>query len=65
MGEPIPVTYIPRKPHPNGLLDYLLVTYVSHPTKIKSVLPFILDIKPHLCEGDMAAQNAIRHFMKR
>jgi hypothetical protein len=30
LGEPIPVIYIPRKPHPNGLEAFLLVSYVPH-----------------------------------
>jgi hypothetical protein len=28
LGEPIPVVYIPRKPHPNGLEAFLLASYV-------------------------------------
>jgi hypothetical protein len=32
-GEPIPVTHIPRKPHPNGLIAYPLATFVPHPVQ--------------------------------
>lgn len=64
-GEPIPVTYIPRKPHPNGLLLYQLVTYVQHPAKSDSVLPWILDICPHLQTNDCSAQDSVRYFIKR
>src|SRR5262245_45233855 len=35
-GEPVPVVYIPRKPHPNGLLEYLTVTFVKHPVRSNS-----------------------------
>ena len=62
-GEPIPVVYIPRKPHPNGLLNYLSATFIKHPRKINRILPFILIVKPHLKERDSAPQDAIRDFM--
>jgi hypothetical protein len=29
--EPIPVVFIPRKPHPNGLLVYILSSFFVHP----------------------------------
>ena len=32
-GDPIPVVFIKRKPHPNGLLTYILASYVDHPCK--------------------------------
>ena len=65
-GEPIPVTFIQRKPHPNGLLEYLLVTYVQHPARINSVLPYVLDIQPHLQVGDASpSEAAMRAFMSR
>jgi hypothetical protein len=57
--------YIPRKPHPNGLLVYLLVTCIEHPIKSDHVLPFIIGIKPHLWQGDSAPQDAIQTFMKQ
>lgn len=31
IGKFIPVVFIPRKPHPNGLLIYLVVTYIINP----------------------------------
>ena len=65
-GEPIPVTFIQRKPHPNGLLEYLLVTYVQHPARINSVLPYVLDIQPHFQVGDASpSEAAVRAFMSR
>ena len=64
-GEPIPVTFIQRKSHPNGLLEYLLVTFVSHPARINSVLPYILDVQPHLQVGDVSPSEAVRTFMGR
>ena len=64
-GEPIPVVYILRKPHPNGLLEYLLVTYVNHPKKRNKKLPYILDIIPHVKAGDSSPTEAVKEFMKR
>jgi hypothetical protein len=64
-GEPIPVAYIPRKPHPNGLLGYLLLTPVDHPGKPRKGLPYILDILPHVSIGDSAPQDVVRKFMER
>lgn len=40
--DPIPHHYIPRKPHPNGLLSWTVATKSFH-TK----LTYILDIIPH------------------
>ena len=36
-GEPIPVVFIPRKPHPNGLEIFLSVTYIDNPIDNKKV----------------------------
>jgi len=40
-GEPIPVIYIPRKPHPNGLLAYISATFLPHPGGKKSIIPHL------------------------
>lgn len=64
-GEPIPVVYIPRKPHPNGLLEYLYATYVENPVRNDSVLPYIVDIKPHLQVGDVNPISAVLDFLPR
>jgi len=64
-GEPVPVVYIPRKPHPNGLEDFLLCTYVDNPAREQGVLPYIIDIRPHLQVGDSAPANIVQDFMKR
>lgn len=64
-GEPIPVTYIPRKPHPNGLLIYLACTFISHPTKLNSKLPYIIDIWSHLKVGDIGPQTAFMAILDR
>jgi hypothetical protein len=65
LGEPIPVVYIPRKPHPNGLEAFLLAGYVPHPARENAVLPFIIDIYPHLTVGDCPPQDVVRTFMQR
>ncbi len=44
-GEPIPVMFIPRKPHPNGLLVYLAATPVQLGDRR---VPFITDVMPHV-----------------
>jgi hypothetical protein len=63
-GEPIPVVYIPRKPHPNGLEIFLVTTPVEDPTSQKEKLPYIIDIVPHLRNGDNVPSDIIRSFMK-
>jgi len=58
LKDPIPVVYIPRKPHPNGFLCWLLVSKSS-----KTNLPFILDIIPHVRFPQISAQQAIRRML--
>jgi hypothetical protein len=62
--EPIPVQFIPRKPHPNCLLLYALSCLVKHSFKEKGI-PFILDILPHLKAGDTAAHDTLFQFQNR
>src|SRR5690606_207527 len=64
-GEPIPVVYIKRKPHPNGLLIYHAVTMVRNPINSESPLPFIVDMLPHLTVGDGSAVRAFERFIDR
>ena len=64
-GKPIPVVFIPCKPHPNGLMKYLMVTALSNPSKINGAVPIILDMIPHIKVGDSAPQDAVRSFMNR
>jgi len=40
--DPIPMHYIPRKPHKNGLLAWVLATKSDHTNK-----PYVLDMIPH------------------
>jgi hypothetical protein len=49
--EPLPATYIQCKPHPNGLLLYLLATAIEHRDHANG-LSFILDFLPHLVVND-------------
>lgn len=63
--EPIPVTHIPRKPHANGLIEYLFVTYVDNPARRNSVLPYIVDILPHIQVGDVNPVKAVQDFLPR
>jgi len=64
-GEPIPVTFIERKPHPNGLLAYLLSSYVVHPRDSSKKLPFIVDYLPYLQVDDINDGNVLQHIMNR
>ena len=48
--DEIPLVYIPRKPHPNGLLIYLTSTEIFIPGR-KNKIPFVLDLFPHLNNG--------------
>ena len=63
-GETIPVVFIPRKPHPNGLLLYLCATFINHPYE-NTKLPYILDILPHLKSCDISPHSALNDFLKR
>ena len=65
IGEPIPIVYMPRKPHPIGLLNYLLVTYVDDPIKIGKKRPYILDLQPHIQSGDTSLIEITSNFLNR
>lgn len=62
---PIPVVYIPRKPHKNGFLIYQAVTYVTHPLKPTSKLPFIVDMFPHFTPGDITPISSIEKMINK
>jgi hypothetical protein len=64
-GEPIPVVFIPRKPHKNGLLLYSAVGAVRHPNSDDKKLPWIVDIEPHLTAGDTAPHDVVRTMISR
>ena len=59
--EFIPVTYIQRKPHPNGLLIYIAASFVIIENKKKL---FIVDFEHHLSSLDVTPTNVIQKFMK-
>lgn len=63
-GEPIPVMFIKRKPHPNCLVIYQSMTYIEHPIR-NSKLPFIVDMLPHLQVGDVNPILAVKQTMQR
>ena len=64
-GEPIPVVYIKRKPHPNGLEVFLLSSYINHPTEEGHKYPYIVDCLPHLQVGDVTTGNVFSLFRNR
>jgi hypothetical protein len=61
-GDPIPVVYMPRKPHPNGLEFMLLMTFIRHSGYD---LPYMLDILPHLAAQDCNPPDIIKQFVER
>jgi hypothetical protein len=67
-GAPIPVQYMPRKPHPNGLLLYMICTWIMNPAEVSTnrlpKLPFILDFHPHLTVGDSAPHDVLLDFLE-
>ena len=69
-GEPIPVVFIKRKPHPNGLELFLFSSFINHPHdhplngSIRK-MPYIVDCLPHLQVGDVASNNAFALFRNR
>lgn len=63
-GDPIPVQYIPRKPDPNGLLLYLLATYVKSNGQHQK-LPYVLDFFPHLTVGDAGLSELVAASVDR
>lgn len=64
-GEPIPVMWIKKKPHPNGLVIYHVCTFIEHPIRKGSVIPFIVDTLPHLKSGDSGLADVVKKVMKR
>ena len=57
-GDPIPHHYIPRKPHPNGLLAWVLATKSS-----LTRLPFCLWIVPDYGCPTVSARDGLRKVM--
>lgn len=48
--------YIPRKPHPNGLLNYCAACYFNVGA---DQLPVVLDMEPYLLDNQVAPQEAL------
>jgi len=56
--EPIPLVYIPRKPHPYGLLNWVLACKSS-----LTGIPYVLSFFPHLDHPQVTSQAALRYFV--
>jgi hypothetical protein len=54
--------YIPRKPHPNGLLVYGLAGYFFFGTES---LPYCLDFEPYLLDNQVSPQAAMMKMLER
>jgi hypothetical protein len=52
--------YIPRKPHPNGLLSHGISGWTAHMR-----LPMLLDIEPHLTNSKPTPREAARLLVQR
>jgi len=59
LGAPIPVVYIPRKPHPNGLEVMTVATYVDDPNSRKGA-PFVVMLLPHVKVGDVSPVDVVK-----
>jgi hypothetical protein len=64
-GEPIPVVYIERKPHPNGLEVWPACSYIVHPSRPNSKVPFIVDFIPKLTVSDTSSPSIVQQIMQR
>ena len=54
--------YIPRKPHPNGLLGYALASYTIVGT---DRLPILFDFEPYVVGNTPSAQEAMMRLHRR
>lgn len=54
--------YIPRKPHPNGLLVYGMAGYFNVG---QDKLPFVLDFEPYFLQNEVSAQEAMIRLHSR
>lgn len=65
-GDPVPQVFIPKKPRPNGLLNYALAIAFPNPSSPGNILPFIVDMQPHLEPGNAPKHlDVVRNFMHR
>lgn len=64
-GEPVPAVFIPRKPHPNGLLIYVATSYIISPVSTNTKIPYMVDFCPHFQVRDINATLAIQKFIER
>ncbi len=58
--DPIPVVFIPRKPHPNGLLCYFMGMKMFNTN-----LPYVFDLEPHISFPQVPPQQALRNCIER
>lgn len=59
-GDQIPLVYIPRKPHPNGLLTYVLAC-----TTPRSNKPFVLNLVPFKKFPQITAREALQECVQQ
>lgn len=61
-GETSDKRYIPRKPHPNGLLNYCLCGEILVD---QNIIPIVLDCEPYKSEHTVGAQEAMMRLLRR
>ena len=62
--DPVPQVYIPKKPRPNGLLNYVIAIAFRNPIKSNSIHPFIVGMYPHLIASSAPKHfDVVRYFM--
>lgn len=52
------ISFIPRKPHPNGIVAYLAAVQLSW-----SKLPFLMDILPVTSDSGLSGPHAFQAFL--
>jgi hypothetical protein len=58
--DPIPVVFIPSKPHPNGLLCYFFGVRMQN-----TLLPYMFDLEPHISFPQVSPQGALLNCINR
>jgi hypothetical protein len=63
IGECYPHVFIPRKTVRNGMELWTFATFVPHPSKPDSKMPYFVEIVPHLQPNDGGGKEVVRKMM--
>jgi hypothetical protein len=61
--DPIPVVFIPRKPHPNGLECFMACTRVQNPNEAGGTSPFMMAMTPHVTVAPSSNYEIARNIV--